>query len=131
METQKMIKDYGIRGACCCGSCVDAPDTPQEHQPEGVNLTFFRVGVRGGLTAEEFKKTVEAEFPHFFNGQEHSYLQVGGDIGDQGMALTLIGMGHQLGVWKALSPDTLLPSLPEAIKKQMAGSGMVALQVTR
>ena len=49
-------------------------------------------------------------------------------MGDQGIGLMTIGLGHLLDVWKALSPDTIMPSMPEDLKQQMAGRGLVSLQ---
>jgi hypothetical protein len=39
-----------------------------------------------------------------------------------------IGIGHVLGAWNALSPDTMIPSMPTDIKMSMAQNGMVSLQ---
>jgi len=127
------LSDYVLtfteRGACCCGKCFDAPQNPEQKQPNGhtVNLTFFEVSAKGG-NKEDFLSLVRAEHPEWLDGKEHSYINVGGEMGDQGLALMTIGLGHILGAWKALSPDTLIPSLPIDVKKQMAGAGMVNLQ---
>jgi hypothetical protein len=71
---------------------------------------------------------VEAEYPHYLDGKEHSFLEVGGDMGDQGIALMTSGLGGILGVWNALSPDTVVPFLNKEAKMSMAGMGMVTLQ---
>jgi hypothetical protein len=119
------------RGACACGKCFDAPTNPEGKQPSGhtVNLTFFEVAVKGG-DKDEFLSLVQAEHPDWLDGKEHNYIQVGGDMGDQGVALMTIGLGHLLGAWKALSPDTVMPSIPLDMKRQMAGCGMVSLRST-
>jgi hypothetical protein len=124
------VSAHAVRGACTCGKCFDAPANAAEQQPSGhtVDLSFFKVAANGG-SKEEFLALVKAEFPSWLDGREHSYLEVGGDIGDQGVALMAIGLGHLLGAWKALTPNTLLPSLPEDLKMQMAGQGFIALQV--
>ncbi len=123
------VQKHSLRGACTCGQCVDAPENPDEHQPGGhtVDLTFFKVAARGG-NKDEFIALVKKEFPQYLDRAEHSYLQVGGDMGDQGLALMLIGLGDVLGAWKALSPDTLMPFIEDDMKKQMAGMGMVSLK---
>ena len=132
-ETMNKLGEYvinhTIRGACTCGKCCDAPEKPETKQPEGhtVNLTFFKVSAKGG-DKEEFLSLVQQEYPQWLDGKEHSYIEIGGDMGDQGIALLTIGLGHLLGVWKALSPDTTLPQLPEDLKQQMAGMGMISLQ---
>lgn len=122
--------DNAVRGACTCGQCLDAPNKPEEKQPGGhtVDLTFFKVAARDPDLGPELKRLVEAEFPKYLDGQEHNYIEVGGDVGDQGIALMLIGLGDVLGVWKALSPAILIPDMPPELQQQLAGSGMVALK---
>ena len=61
-----------------------------------------------------------------FDGQEHSYIEVGGWIGDQGQALTLMGLGAVLGLWKVMTPK-MLPGLPDDLMQMMAGRGMVSI----
>ena len=42
----EFITKYGVRGACYCGRCADAPPNTEQHQPlaeHSVDLTFFRV----------------------------------------------------------------------------------------
>ena len=129
MELSDYVLAYTKRGACTCGRCSDAPDNPKDKQPSGhtVNLTFFNVTNTGGERGE-FLSLVKTEHPSWLDGKEHSYLQVGGDMGDQGIALMTIGLGGLLGAWKVLSPDTMMSFLPEDLKQKMAGSGMVSLQ---
>jgi len=129
MNLDDYVLAHTIRGACTCGKCFDAPDNPKKKQPNGhtVNLTFFKVAAKGG-DKDIFLSLVKREYPNWLNGEEHNYLQVGGDMGDQGIALMTIGLGHLLGAWKALTPDTLMPFLPEDLKQKMAGQGMVSLQ---
>lgn len=131
MRLAEFIIKYGVRGACCCGRCADAQPNPEQHQPlaeHSVDLTFFRVTAAEGATAEELRAAIEQEQPQYLDGREHSYLEIGGDLGDQGAALTLIGLGHVLGVWRALAPETIAPFLPDETKKKMAGIGMVVLK---
>jgi len=130
MKLADYVHTHAERGACTCGKCFDAPENPETKQPKGhtVNMTFFEVCAKADAKADEFLALVKAEFPHWLDGQEHSYLEVGADIGDQGIAITAIGLGHLLGVWKALTPDTLMPFLDPALKQQMAGMGMLALK---
>jgi hypothetical protein len=130
------LADYVLahtkRGACTCGKCFDAPYNPEEKQPNGhtVNLTFFKVVAVGG-SKDEFLSLVQQEYPKWLDGKEHGYLEIGGDMGDQGIALMTIGLGDLLGVWKALTPDTITPFLPEDLKLNMAGQGLVSLQYAK
>ncbi|MEW6613913.1 MAG: hypothetical protein AB1401_00355 [Thermodesulfobacteriota bacterium] len=129
MKLYDYVSAYAERGACTCGRCYDAPENPEETQPDGhtVDLTFFKVAAKGG-DKDTFLSLVRAEHPGWLDGKEHSYIHVGAEMGDQGIALMTIGLGHLLGAWKALSPDTMMPFLPSDLKQQMAGRGMVSLQ---
>ena len=129
MSLSDYVLAHTARGACTCGKCFDVHENPKEKQPIGhtVNLTFFQVTSKGG-DKDEFLALVKQEYPGWLDGKEHCYIHVGYDMGDQGIALMTIGLGHLLGAWKALTPDTIMPFLPEDLKQQMAGQGMVSLQ---
>jgi len=129
MKLADYVAVYALRGDCTCGKCIDAPVNAEQHQPDGhtVDLTFFKVAMKEGATTNDFRHFVEQEFPHWLDGVEHNYLECGADIGDQGLALMAFGLGHLLGVWKVLSPATMMPDLPNDLKQQMAGMGMVSI----
>lgn len=116
------------RGACQCGKCIDVPEHPEEKQPKGhtADLVFFKVAKTNGATKETFEQIVKTEFPHWLDGKEHNYLEMGGDIGDQGLALMAMGLGSLLEVWQLLTPK-MLP-IPEDLQMQMAGMGMISVK---
>lgn len=125
MNLTDYVFKHTIRGSCTCGKCIDAPS--ESGQPEhGVNLTLFEVSNNGGKK-EELLPLIEKEHPELLNGEEWSYIQM--DVGSQEAALMLIGLGHLLGIWKALTPDTMMPFMNKEIKNRMAGAGMVKLKV--
>lgn len=130
MDVYDFVKEHATRGECTCGKCIDGVGNPEDHQPTGnvVDLTFFKVGVKEGTSKEEFEALMREKFPNWFDGKEHNYLQGGGEVGDQGVCLTLFGMGHVLGVWKCLCPETVMPTLPDDLKQQMAGCGMISIE---
>lgn len=94
-----------------------------------VNLTFFGVRKVGEPLTEAFSKLAKPvkDLIAKAEGGELSYIHLGGEMGDQGIALQTMGLGHLLGEWKVLSPDTLMPFLPKAMKDQLAGAGMVKI----
>lgn len=132
MKLDHYVRTHARRGACLCGLCFDGPENPEEAQPTGhtIDLTFFKVAKNEDDpgSKEEFLGLVQEEYPHWLNGEEYTYLTMGGDMGDPGIALMTIGYGDLLGAWKARSPDTELPFLPSELKQHMAGSGMVTAQ---
>ncbi len=123
------LQKHVERGACTCGKCADAPDNPEEKQPEGhtVDMIFFKVANKDA-EKEEFLKLVQEKFPHWLDGNEHSYYETGGDIGDQGLALMAMGLGKILGIWEVMTPLTMIPDIDEALAQQMAGAGMISIQ---
>lgn len=129
-KLRDFISIHVQRGDCTCGKCIDAPENPEDKQPNGhaIDLTFFEMSLVCEPNKEEFEELVKAEFPQWLDGKEHNYIEIGGDLGDQGYALMCIGLGHLLGLWKALTPDIVIPGLPEDLKMKMAGMGMIALQ---
>jgi hypothetical protein len=52
-----------------------------------------------------------------------SYIELGGVVGDQGLALMLIGLGELVGLWAVINPKRLGFTGKKA--DEMAGSGYV------
>ncbi len=118
----KYIQDYGLRGECQCGKCIDK----QEDRPaptHSASVHFFWVSAREGATKEGLLEVLK-EYPdqkRLAGGP--SYLELGGVLGDQGLALMLIGLGEVLGVWKVVTPKTFGMTGEQA--NAMAGNGMI------
>jgi hypothetical protein len=130
-ELAEYVRSHAVRGTCNCGKCADHPGV--DSQPEGhtADLVFFQVANDGGI-ADDLKSLVlaaqEGEFCNVdvFDGQEHGYMELGGWIGDQGLAMMLMGLGAVLGLWTLLTPKML--GLPQDMALQMAGMGMLSIQ---
>lgn len=132
------VTTFAARGACKCGRCADAPANPEQHQPAGhtADVVFFEVSAHDGADAHILRELVRANKQGDYgdvdvlDGKEHNYLELGGWIGDQGLALTLMGLGAVLGIWKLWTPKALLgKDAPEDLVKQMAGQGFVSVQM--
>jgi hypothetical protein len=119
------IFEHAERGECQCGSCIDKGP---EREPAGhsVDMVFFWVSAKNNPTAEELRALLEAEYPSLDRLAEGpSYIEIGAEIGDQGAALMLIGLGELVGLWQAVTPRKLLPGADDAVVKQLAGNGML------
>ncbi len=136
-KLREYVMAYAERGACKCGRRLDAPSKPEQHQPAGhtADVIFFEVSARPGADVETFKTLLresrQGEFGDVdvLDGQEHNYLELGGWIGDQGMALLLMGFGAVLGVWNLITPKSLMgKDAPKELVNQMAGGGFVVVQ---
>ena len=135
-ELGEFVLQHAERGACTCGRCKDAPEHPEEHQPDGhtADMIFFKVKARGEPDAGEFKKLISQHAGSFNNidpldGTEHNYLELGGWLGDQGLALMFMGLGTLLGLWQLLTPVTMLKlESNEPLARQMANAGMLSIK---
>jgi hypothetical protein len=117
--------------ACICDATEEVPVGTEGSQ----NLEFFGVRTdKTKVTAEEVRGLIQNHIGEFedcnpFDGEEHSYIELGAFVGDQGAALRLMGMGADLGLWTLLTPTSLMPFLPEELRMQMAGNGFVCIKV--
>lgn len=67
-----------------------------------------------------------------FDGREHSYIELGAWIGDQGLAMKLMGLGASLGFWKLLTPRGVFGGLiTDAQAEQMAGQGLISIKAKK
>jgi hypothetical protein len=140
-EIIDFIEKNATRGACMCGKCADAPSDSEKYQPVSdhtADVQFFKVALRD-QTVDKTKlrdrlrdilSNHVGEFSevNLLDGEEHNFMEIGGYVGDQGLALTLMGLGDLIGMWELLTPNKLLPSLPNDLKMQMAGQGMVTIR---
>jgi hypothetical protein len=133
------IRDYAERGPCTCGRCIDAVANPESKQPDGahtVDVVFFKISARPGADATELRNAIAAHRGEYgecnpLDGKEHGFLELGGYVGDQGLALMLMGLGAALGLWKLITPYTVLgKGVPPDLAKTMAGSGLITIQAT-
>lgn len=128
------VQAFVIRGACTCGKCCDSGPQPEKHQPDGhtADVYFFQVAAAPEADASALRRLI-AEHKGVFgecnplDGHDHSYIELGGWIGDQGLALMLMGLGTVLGLWQMLTPK-MLPGLNKNLMDMMAGHGMVSIK---
>lgn len=136
----RYVEENAVRGACQCGRCIDAPDNPEKHQPDGhtADMIFYKVAAGPNAKKEELAALVRANAYGFweevdlFDGKEHNYLELGAWIGDQGLALMLMGLGTVLGLWQLMTPATMLGfKSDDPMAKQMAEMGFIAVQAVK
>ncbi len=136
LSLYEYVTEFTERGACQCGRCLDAPPNPAGKQPMGhtADLIFFKVKAKDGADRETLLELVKAHPGDYgpvnlLDGKEHSYLEIGGFVGDQGVALMLMGLGAILGLWRLMTPRSILgAACTDELAQQMAGMGYVAIQ---
>lgn len=123
------------RGRALIDHSIDLRNYPEGEGPPLIDVHFFKVrflpyadkdafldylrdmvkpghGVHNDVTAARLR-----EGP--------SYIELGGWLGDQHLALYLMALGQHHGVWKVITPATIgLTGLPAA---DLAGRGFVTL----
>lgn len=126
------VRNHTARGACQCGQCIDGVSNPQEHQPTGhtSDLFFFKVAKHGEPDAKTLRELITKHHGEWgecnpLDGKEHNYMELGGWIGDQGLAMQFMGLGELLGLWRVMTPNAL--PIPDELKQQMAGMGMISI----
>lgn len=136
-EIYSYVVNNAKRGTCTCGKCVDSVKNPEENQPTGhtADMIFFKVTKKESVTKEALENIIKDGFPHWLDGKEHNYLEIGANIGDQGVGLMIMGLGKVLGLWNLLTPKTVLPKAlwenDDDLVRQMAGMGMVTIQAIK
>lgn len=141
-ELVNYVTKHAIRGACMCGKCVDAPTDPEKCQPMGhtSDVQFFKVSLKGNpsdadkqimkIELVQLIKNHKGEFREIdlFDGEEHNFIDIGAWIGDQGLALMLMGMGELLGIWEVLTPNKVVEEFSDETKMMLAQTGYVIIR---
>ncbi len=119
----RYIVEHTERGECQCGQCFDkGPD--RDAPPHSVDVYFFWVSAKNGPTKETLLALLESEYPDLDRLRAGpSYIELDAAIGDQQLALRLIGLGKLVGLWDAITPAILGCDAEQA--GIMAGSGFV------
>jgi len=107
---------------------------PAGQNPQAANLVFFDVVAGPGASGAELRELLTASTDSYpttmlFDGDEHSYIEIGGWLGSQQLALRLMGLGTLLEVWQLLSPRTMLGNdIPAETERKMAEMGLLSIQ---
>ena len=124
-----------VRGECQCGKCFDKGDRPD---PTGhtVDTVFFKVALRDTPARADFEALTRAHHSEWctvnpFDGAEHNYLELGGWIGDQGLALQYMALGALVGAFELMTPLNMLPGLSAEQAARLAGMGMVTVKAAQ
>lgn len=123
-ELTEYIAKIARRGQCQCGKCADYRKDLDRPAPEhSANVHFFWVSQEGG-DGSHLRALLEQHYPNLERLKDGpSYIEMGGDLDSQELALMLIGVGNVLGLWQAITPASFGITGPEA--NELAGKGMV------
>jgi hypothetical protein len=129
------VVDHTARGECRCGRCCDRGNKPDPGH--SVDTGFFRVALCAGpdssqADSETFKRLIAEHSGEFvqmnpLDGNPHNYIEIGGWIGDQGVAMQFMAMGELLKVWGMVAMPTgpvILPTqLADMVRASLASRG--------
>lgn len=135
------VRVHTDRGECQCGKCMDKGNKPDPVSPipdhlydHTANMVFFKVCIRNEPNADEVRKLISEHKGVFnsvdlFDKQEHNFMELGGWIGDQGLALQFMALTSLVGLTELMTPLTMLPGLlPQDLVMKMAQTGYVAVR---
>jgi hypothetical protein len=132
------LSDYVLahaeRGECQCGRCADVDPNKPALVGHTADTVFFKVRLKDEVVAADLKKLVEEHKGDYgdvnvFDGKEHGYIELGAWIGDQGLALILMGMGELVGLWQLLTPYSMFgKDFPAAMAMEFAGQGLLTIK---
>lgn len=132
------VQTFAIRGECQCGKCIDRKEGPDIDPSHSADLMFFRVHAAPGADKVTLEKLVRANMRgsycnvDLFDGKEHGYMELGGWIGDQGLAMQLMGLGAVLHLWNLTTPRSVFGKmLPDEKLMEMAGVGYVTISAEK
>lgn len=96
---------------------------------KAVDVHFIAVAVNTNMSRVDQKTLYETllTYPRFSQGP--SYIEIGGVLGDQGLALRLFALGEALGFWTVVTPATL--GMEGVTADEMAGLGLVMIDGLR
>ena len=106
---------------------------PIDSSEPGVSLAFFKLIVSGTGCSDTLRKLVVQHMGEhveldLFDGAEHGFIEIGARLGSQELALMLIGLGSNLGLWDLLSPRTMFgESIDHLLERNLAESGLITL----
>jgi hypothetical protein len=97
-------------------------------------MHFFKVKMVKNPTVDEFMNFIAGHIGEFneanvFDKQEHGYIELGGWIGDQGIALRFMALGNYLKLWELYTPEVMLPMMPAEFLDELAGRGAITIKV--
>jgi hypothetical protein len=109
-------------------------DIPRDKKLEGrsVDMFYFNVCATNNPDVETFKRLIaehKGEWGEMnpLDEKEHSYIEVGGWIGDQSLAMQFMALGELLGLWRVMQPTMIGLDRHEEVAQQMAGAGLVSI----
>jgi hypothetical protein len=129
MDLVEYLRHYTQQGECKCDECTGGDSPNPNHTAD---MVFFLMSAKNDPDPAEFIRLTKEHVPTLakvdpFDGEIHSYIELGGWFPDQGIALVYMGLGTLLGLFELQTPRIILPQLSDAQHHQMAKGGMITI----
>lgn len=130
-DLPRYVIEHTERGECNCGLCLDRGESPDPQH--AIDTGFFKVALKNSPDLATFLTLTRAHIGDFaecdpMDGKEHGYMELGAWLGDQGVALRYMALGHMLEAFTLLTPRTVLgQDIPDDLVQQFAGAGLVTV----
>jgi len=141
-ELREYVAAHTSRTACRCGKCfTSGPDKLPGQESEWAvgafhhtaDMVFFEVSTVDNPSPDVLRRLVGENIDNgefgtrldMLDNLEHSYIEVGHWIGDQGIAMQLMGLGWLLGLWQVMTPKLI--GAPQDLAIPMAEAGYLSL----
>jgi len=95
---------------------------------EKIDMEFITIGVNREIAEKNRQAFIEIceSYPRPDRlAAGPSYIEVGAEVGDQGLAFQMFAIGEVLGLWKVITPARL--GIIGAESRQLAGSGFIMI----
>lgn len=129
------LVDYLLQNAIVIYPQSGMPDPDRSaYVGDWQDVIFFKVAAKPSAKDTEVRELIAQHKGEFcdvdpLDGRNHDFLELGGWIGDQGAALTLMGLGAALALWELLTPKSILGEfVDDHTAMQMSGMGMIAIK---
>lgn len=108
------------------------PDNQTEN--DAIDTHFLKVYMVNSPNVSDFKDLISNYTGEFttidpFDGNEHSYIQLGAYLGSQDLALRFMALGQYLDLWEILTPERMFgSSLIQTTIDILAEQGLVTIK---
>lgn len=127
-EFKNLKPDEALKGGGVLGIYAMPHESEALPSVEKVDLSFLTIGV-DRAAAEKHRAELVGIMQSYPNPDRlqsgPSYIEVGGEIGDQGAAFQLFALGKVLGFWDVITPERM--GLTGEMAKEMAGAGYIMI----
>lgn len=136
LSLSEMVKKHVKRTDCICGVCnvSEGEELPEGYdEDKTVDLVFFKLWAESPPEPRAFIEATKSWRGarlacNPLDGEEHNFIELGGWVGDPGIAMQYMGLGVLLGVFDLITPKTEMVGISDSMATQVALTGKIAIK---